>query len=569
MTEGASTTDEAADTGMMGWDEAVAVVTEPGGRFAMTEAEIDGRVVPVFENAPPSLRVLFELAGAGHGDKPFLVYEDERAGFAETMGAAGAAGHLLIDRYGIQPGDRVAIVMRNYPEWIQAFMAITSIGAIAVAVNAWWTTEELDYGLRDCGARLVIIDEERIERIEPLLAPIGLDAVVVRAAGDVPDGIDRWEDVIDASASMPEVEVHPDDDAVILYTSGTTGHPKGAVSTHRAVITALVAFGCRAAVNATRFPKEREHPFATAYILIVPLFHATGLIPVMLGCVAAGSKLVVMYKWNPERALELIEREQVTALVGVPTMSWDLLHSPDFDRRDTSSLQSVGGGGAPAPPELVRRIEENFPRGRPSIGYGMTETNAYGPQNTGDDYLRKPTSTGRAVPAMAVQIQDEDGREVPIGEVGEICFKGASLIRGYWNKPEATAETIRNGWLRSGDIGRMDDEGFVYVEDRAKDMVLRAGENVYSAEVEAAIYEVPGVREAAVFGLPHERLGEEVACSVVVDDTFDEETFDAVLDEKLAAFMIPSQVDLRRDPLPRNANGKVLKRDLRDEMAGA
>jgi long-chain acyl-CoA synthetase len=569
MTDRPAQRDDAADTAVMSWDEAVAQVTAPGRRFALIEAEVGGRVVPVFESTPPSLRVLFELAGAGHGDKPFLVYGDERLSFAGTVAAAGAVGHLLIDRYGITPGDRVAIVMRNYPEWIQAFMAITSIGAIAVAMNAWWTTEELDYGLRDCGARLVILDEERLERMEPLRSSLDLSEVVVRAEGPVPAGVDRWEDVVDPSAALPEVAVHPDDDAIILYTSGTTGHPKGAVSTHRAVITALVAFGCRAAVNAARFPAEREHPFPTAYILIVPLFHATGLIPVMLGCVASGSKLVVMHKWDPERALELIERERVTALVGVPTMSWDLLQSPDFDRRDTSSLQSVGGGGAPAPPELVRRIEENFPRGRPSIGYGMTETNAYGPQNTGDDYVRKPTSSGRAVPALAVQIQDGDGNEVPTGEVGEICFRGASLIRGYWNKPEATAETIRDGWLRSGDIGRIDDEGFVYVEDRAKDMVIRAGENVYSAEVEAAVYEVPGVREAAVFGLPHERLGEEVACAVVVDDDFDVARFDAVLAEKLAPFMIPSRVDVRRDPLPRNANGKILKRAIRDELIGA
>ena len=561
-------TDTTADTGAMSWGEAVAQVTAPGGRFAMVDAEVNGQVLPVFESAPPSLRALFELAGAGHGDKPFLVYEDERTSFAETLTAAGAVGHLLVDRYGVQPGDRVAIVMRNYPEWVQAFVAVTSVGAIAVALNAWWTTEELDYGLRDCGAKLVFVDEERVDRVEPLRDQLGLDVVAVRADGDVPDSVDRFEEVIDPTAPMPAVTVDPDDDAVILYTSGTTGHPKGAVSTHRAVITALMAFGCRAAVNATRFPKEREHPYATAYILIVPLFHATGLIPVLLGCIAAGSKLVIMYKWDPDRALELIEREQVTAFVGVPTMSWDLLQSPDFDRRDTSSLQSVGGGGAPAPPELVRRIEENFPRGRPAIGYGMTETNAYGPQNAGDDYLRKPTSTGRAVPAMAVQVQDDEGNEIPTGEVGEICFKGASVIRGYWNKPEATAETIRDGWLRSGDIGRIDEEGFVYVEDRAKDMVLRAGENVYSAEVEAAIYEVPGVREAAVFGLPHERLGEEVACAVVVDDDFDLDAFEAVLAEKLAAFMIPSRVDVRTETLPRNANGKILKRTLRDQLAG-
>ena len=569
MTDGASESDPNTDTGVMSWDDAVAQVTAPGTRFATTEAVVDGHTVQVFESSPGTLRVLFELAGPGHGDKPFLVYEDERLTFAETVAAAGAVGHLLVDRYGIRPGDRVAIVMRNYPEWIQAFMAITSIGAIAVAMNAWWTTEELEYGLNDCGARVVFVDDERVGRVDPLREPLDLTVVAVRAEGDLPDGVDRFEEVVDPEATMPDVPVGPDDDAVILYTSGTTGHPKGAVSTHQAVTTALMAFGCRAAVNAVRFPRESEHPYPSAYILIVPLFHATGLIPVMLGCVAAGSKLVIMYKWDPDRALELIERERVTAFVGVPTMSWDLLGADTFDQRDTSSLQAIGGGGAPAPPELVRRIEENFPSGRPAIGYGMTETNAYGPQNAGDDYLRKPTSTGRAVPVMQVQVQDEDGNEVPTGEVGEICFKGASLIRGYWNNPEATAETIRDGWLRSGDIGRVDEEGFLYVEDRAKDMVIRAGENIYCAEVEAAIYLLPGVREAAAFGLPHERLGEELACAVVVDDDFDPDGFESALGEHLAPFKIPSRVEIRHEALPRNANGKIVKRALRDELTGS
>ncbi|MEL7209628.1 MAG: class I adenylate-forming enzyme family protein, partial [Actinomycetota bacterium] len=421
----------------MSWDDAVAQVTAPGGRFSMTEATIGERTVAVFEHTPPSLRALYELAGAGHDDKPFLVYEDERSTFAETVAAAGAMAHLLSERYGVGKGDRVAIVMRNYPEWIHGFLAITSLGAIAVAVNAWWTTEELDYGLRDCGATVVLADEERVERLAPLREPLDLSIVVVRAdaGATLPDGVDRLEDVLDPTAEMPEADIDPDDDAVILYTSGTTGHPKGAVSSHRAVLTALLAFGCRAAVNAARFPATRQHPYPSAYILIVPLFHATGLIPVMLGCIAAGSKLVVMYKWDPDRALELIERERVTAFVGVPTMSWDLLESPDFDERDTSSLQSVGGGGAPAPPELVRRIEENFPRGRPAIGYGMTETNAYGPQNAGDDYVRKPRSSGRAVSVLEVECFDENMNVVPRGEVGEICFRGPNLIRGYWNKP--------------------------------------------------------------------------------------------------------------------------------------
>jgi len=368
---------------------------------------------------------------------------------------------------------------------------------------------------------------------------------------------------------MPEVEVGPEMDATILYTSGTTGRPKGAVSTHHAVLSALLAFGCAAALRSLLVPEsaeQRKHP--TSFILAVPLFHVTGCVAVMLSSFASGCKLVMMHKWNAERALELIERERVTNFVGVPTMSWDLLESPDFARRDTSSLKAVGGGGAPAPPELVRRIDRGFRNGAPGIGYGMTETNAYGPQNAGPDYLRKPTSCGRTVPIVQIKVADESGRPLPTGAVGEIFFRGPHLIRGYWNRPDATAETIVNGWLRSGDLGRMDDEGFLYVEDRAKDMVLRAGENVYCAEVEAAIYEHPAVYEAAVFGLPHERLGEEVAAKVYLKPgcRLDTAALQQHVRERLAGFKVPTVIEFAEAPLPRNASGKILKREIRDAL---
>ena len=361
-------------------------------------------------------------------------------------------------------------------------------------------------------------------------------------------------------------------DATILYTSGTTGHPKGAVSTHRAVLTALLSFSCRAAVNsALGVGPRKPQKVPTSFILIVPLFHVTGCVAVLLSCFGSGAKLVFMHKWNAARALELIEREQVTNFVGVPTQSWDLLECPDFAARDTSSLVSVGGGGAPAPPELVRRVDTSFASARPGIGYGMTETNAYGPGNSGDDYLRKPTSCGRVLPSVELRVTDDAGNVLGPNEVGEIWFRGANLIRGYWNRPDATAETIVDGWLRSGDIGRIDEEGFVYVQDRAKDMVLRAGENVYCAEVEAAIYQHPDVYEAAVFGVPHERLGEEVAAAIVPKPgrSIDESALRAFLAEHLAPFKIPSRIALHAEQLPRNPAGKILKRALRDELVGA
>jgi long-chain acyl-CoA synthetase len=288
----------------------------------------------------------------------------------------------------------------------------------------------------------------------------------------------------------------------------------------------------------------------------------------MLSCFTFGMKLVMMHRWDPERALELIERERITTFVGVPTQSWDLLECPRFSEFDTSSLRSVGGGGAPAPPALVKRVAGSFSKGRPNIGYGMTETNAYGPGNSGRDYIDHPTSTGRATPILDISIRDPDGAALPPGRSGEIWLKSPTLIRGYWGRPEATAEAFVDGWLRTGDIGHLDDEGFLYVEDRLKDMILRAGENVYSAEVEAAIYEHPGVYEAAVFGVPHPRLGEEVA-AVVVGKEGGELTVESLKDHlgaRLAPFKVPTRIALVDHQLPRNAAGKVLKTQLREEL---
>jgi long-chain acyl-CoA synthetase len=549
----------------MTYEDAIAAVTAPGERFETTEAEIQGWKVTLFRNAPPSLREIVATA-RGRGDDIFLVYEDERWTFTHFADQVDALGAALVERYGVTKGDRVAIGMRNYPEWVVSFAAITSIGAISVSLNAWWTEDELAYALEDCGAKVLIADRERLDRSATARKRLGIDAIVVR--DDAGDDADRWDDVVVPGAAMPDVRVDPDDDATILYTSGTTGHPKGAVSTHRAIVQALLGFGCRSTVERMRNPDAPPSDTPLAFILVVPLFHVTGCVPVMLSCLASGLKLVIMYKWDPERALELIERERVTNFVGVPTQNWDLLASPRFEDHDTSSLRNVGGGGAPAPPELVRRMQSNFPKASPGIGYGMTETNAYGPQNSGADYVAHPTSTGRATPILQIEVRDHNDVALPTGERGEIWFKGPHLIRGYWNKPDATSEVIVDGWLRSGDIGRIDEEGFVYVEDRAKDMVLRGGENVYCAEVEAALYEHPSVHEAAVFGVPHERLGEEVVAAVMplAGTTVTEAELQAHVAERLAPFKVPSRITIFEEPLPRNASGKILKRELRDQL---
>jgi long-chain acyl-CoA synthetase len=557
----------------LSYDEAYAAVTGPGQPFELVDQSVDGVEYRMFKHAPPTLGQVF--AGARGATSTFLVYEDERWTFDDTMGHVDALAHALVHRFGIAKGDRVGIAMRNLPEWIVSFAAILSIGAVSVSLNAWWTETEVDYAIADSGLSLLIADPERIERAHDAAHARDIPMIVVRADDiePVPTGVHRYGEVVSLGDAMPVVEVGPSDDATILYTSGTTGFPKGAVSTHRAVTQSMMAFWAGATIMTAR---KGDNPLAgggnpPCFILIVPLFHVTGCVPVMLSCFGMKMKLVMMHRWDPETALRLIEAEKVTAFVGVPTQSWDLLESPSFAKYDTSSLATIGGGGAPAPVKLVDRVEKGFSRGRPNIGYGMTETNAFGPGNSGDDYVTHPTSTGRArTTIMDTEIRDGDGRPVPVGERGEIWMKGPNLIRGYWNKPEATAETLVDGWLASGDLGRIDDEGFLYIEDRAKDMVLRAGENVYCAEVESAIYDHPGVYEAAVFGVPHERLGEEVAC-VIHRQPDSDLTADGLRDflaGTLAAFKIPTRIAFSQERLPRNPSGKILKRELRATYFG-
>jgi long-chain acyl-CoA synthetase len=548
------------------FEEAIAEISAPGQPFEIIEVEHDGVTNRVFKNSPSNLRQFFDLARGV--ETTFLVYEDEEWSFNRVMHEVDALGDALVHHYGIKVGDRVGIAMRNYPEWVISFAAITSVGAISVSLNAWWTGEELDFAINDSGLSLLIGDGERIQRATEPCARAGARLLGVRLDRDQTyDGaVERWDEVVVSGAAMPEVELSPELDATILYTSGTTGFPKGAVSTHGAICQTIMSFSSSGAIQAARRDEGQTMPSEPpCFILIVPLFHVTGCIPVMMSCFSWHFKLVMMYKWEPERALELIERHRVTAFVGVPTQAWDLMESPSFSKYDTSSLATVGGGGAPAPTTLVERVEHSFKKGRPNLGYGMTETNAYGPGNYGDDYVSHPTSTGR-VPTivMDVDIRDESQHSRALGESGEIWLKTPTMIRGYWRKPEESAATIVRGWLRTGDLGHISDEGFLYVEDRLKDMILRGGENVYSAQVESAIYEHPAVYEAAVFALPDERLGEEVAAVIMVREgaTLSVEELRDFLAPRLAAYMIPSRVAFTSEPLPRNPAGKLLKREM-------
>ncbi|MDE3008548.1 MAG: AMP-binding protein [Acidobacteriota bacterium] len=551
---------------MRSLETVIAEVSAPGQPFEVINVEKNGTTIRHFKNAPRNLRSFFDSARGL--EQTFLVYEDEEWTFAAVMREVDALAYALVHDLGVKKGDRVGVAMRNYPEWIISFAAITSIGAISVSLNAWWTETEIDYAVNDAGLSVLIGDHERVLRASAPCANAGVTLIGVRLHDDVlyPEGVRHWRDVVVEGATMPDVDVGPDDDATILYTSGTTGFPKGAVSTNGAVSQAIMAYACNGALQAARRePGETGSGLAPCFILIVPLFHVTGCVPVMLSCFSWHFKLVMMYRWEPDRALELIERHRVTAFVGVPTQSWDLMESPNFEKYDTSSLVSIGGGGAPAPTTLVARVEKSFKNGGPTLGYGMTETNAYGPGNYGEDYLTHPRSTGR-VPTivMDVEIRDEQANPLPRGASGEIWMKSPALIRGYWGRPEATAETLVGGWLRTGDLGHIDEDGFLYIEDRVKDMILRGGENVYSAEVESAIYEHPAVYEAAVFGVAHERLGEEVACVVMAREgaELSEEELRDYLKGRLAPFKIPSRVVITHQPLPRNPAGKFLKREM-------
>jgi long-chain acyl-CoA synthetase len=559
----------------LSWTEAQDTILNPGSgtMFELETATVLGVEMEVFKHAPKNLALVLQGA-RGHGDKTFLLYEGERYTFARVMDEVDGLAHLLVNKYGVKKGDRVAVAMRNFPEWIISFAAIISVGAVNVSFNAWWTEDEMEFALNDCGAKVLIADQQRIDTAHHSCRALGIKMLAVRPETEVGPDIDEWAKEVKSGLGPLVVDIDPDDDCTILYTSGTTGRPKGAVSTHRALISSLMAFSARNGVLALASDPEPVDPndpvFDTSFILIVPLFHVTGCVPVMLSCFMAGLKLVIMYKWDAGKALPIIEEERITNFVGVPTQSWDLVNHPDFEKYDTTSLKAVGGGGAPAPAALVDKVAKSIKKGGPQLGYGMTETNAFGPGNLGKFYLERPTSTGRAIRPMGVQVWDPVTKEVlGVGEYGEIMMSGPMLIRGYWNRPDATAETIENGWLHTGDGGYIDEEGFLFIKDRIKDMILRGGENIFCSEVEGSIYEHPSVHEVAVFGVPHERLGEEVAVAIKVTDgaSLTAEDLWKFLDGKISSFKVPSHVVIMNEELPRNAAGKFLKTALRDMVA--
>jgi long-chain acyl-CoA synthetase len=565
--------------------EAHRLLTQPGSRFEIEERVIRGIPTKVWKNAPPTLRDVF-LNARAFKDREFVVYEHDRATYEAFARATIALAHQL-QADGVRKGDRVAVIMRNLPEWPVAFFAGVLCGAIVTPLNAWWTGPELQYGLADSGTKVAFVDDERLERIAPHLDDLPeLTRVYVsrltaepvdgrvRRLEDVIGGVNHWGELPDRP--LPDVPLDPEDDATILYTSGTTGKPKGALGTHRNMTSNIGAGGISAARNFVRagepLPESDPHKLPQRVtLLVVPLFHATGLSATLGPTMNAGGKLVFMRKWEAEPAMQIIEREKVNSTGGVPTIAWQLIEHPARTRYDLSSLQAVTYGGAPSAPELVRKIAETFPGSAPGNGWGMTETTATFTSHLGKDYENRPDSAGPAAPVGEMQIRDPaDGATVlPAGAVGELWVKGPQVVKGYWNKPEATAETFVDGWLRTGDLARIDEEGFLFIIDRAKDMLIRGGENIYCVEVENVLYEHPDVMDAAIVGVPHKTLGEEPAAVVHLKPgglATEQELRDLVR-SKLAAFKTPVKVVFWPEPLPRNANGKILKTELKKVVA--
>jgi long-chain acyl-CoA synthetase len=546
--------------------QAHARLTAPGAAFETTEALVRGVPLRIWKHVPATAAEAFAQART-FGEREFLVYRDERVSYEAFTRAALRVAALLAER-GLRKGDRVALVMRNLPEWPVVFMGAALAGAIAVPLNAWWTGTELAYGLLDCGARFVFADAERLARLKDL--PPAVEQVFVTRAANPPPGVTVLEEVIGAPAHwrdlpqspLPDVALFPEDDATIFYTSGTTGAPKGALGTHRALTTNIFAMPFSQARNALRLgapiPGSSKQRIT---LLVVPFFHVIGSLSVLLPSMAAGGKLVLMRKFEPEEALALIARERVTVTGGVPAVPLSLLEH--VQGHDLSLLELITFGGAPAPASLARRIRDEL-GAMPGQGWGMTETSATCTSHSGEDYLHRPASCGPALPVCGLKIM-KDGVEHPAGTAGELWAFGPNIVKGYWNRPEATAESFRDGWLKTGDLAVLDGEGFCTILDRGEDMLIRGGENIYCIEVENILSTHPAVADAALIGLAHPQLGEVPAALVQLRPgaELSAVALQAFAAERLAAFKVPVEVRLSHQALPRNQAGKLVKNQLR------
>ena len=566
--------------------EVRAQLTGPGGMFEVVTETVGGRPMQVYKDRMRSLAEILAGARQRGDERTFLVYGDDTWGYRRFVDTSNGVARELADRCGVAPGDRVAVLSQNNPEWCLAFWATVSSGAILVGLNGWWKADEIVYGLTDSGAKVLVADRKRFERIADRLdeAP-DLRHVFLVGCGpeDFPGAatggavqIHRFDELTASpTEQVPDADIAEDDPAVIFYTSGTTGRSKGAVSTHRSMIANLqntlytTVAGAMAGGTSPLDGSGR-----TVSLLTSPLFHVSGCHSGLVVGMLAGVEIVIPAgRFDPETALRLIEQHGVTVWATVPTMVWRVCEYPGRHDYDTSSVKTVAFGGSPSADELQRKVRETFPNVRStSNAYGLTETSSVATVNSGADAVRKPWSVGPPVPTVEIRIEAPDGTEAPLGEPGEVCVRGPILMKGYWGKPEATAEAIdEDGWLHTGDVGTLDDEGFLTITDRKKDMIIRGGENVYCVEIENRLVDHAAIADAAVVGVPHPSLGEEVKAIVQVEPGASL-TADEVrqwVAAELADFKVPAYVELRDQPLPRNASGKLLKNVLRGDGAAA
>lgn len=549
--------------------KATEMLTGEGAPMALTHHKAYGVDLPMIATAPPALPHYFAYFCMQHGDTPFIVDGEERLSFAQTYAAADRVAKALIKNHNVQRGDRIGIAMRNAPSWIVLYMGVLMAGGCATLLNGWWQGSELAEGIDAVGANLVLADAQRAAR----LADVGYSGGARIVGLDISAELEKALGPVLGDADLSDVtlpEMTGDDLATILFTSGSTGQSKGAFSTHRAVVQGTFNYIAQALVmlqlateDGTISADRPQH----ATLLTVPLFHVTGEVPVMLVSFAIGRKIVMMPKWNVVTAMELIQKEKITNFTGVPLMSFELMSHPDRHKYDLSTLQGLAGGGAPRPVEHVKRIAEEFPTAPPALGYGLTETNGIGAGNFSTNYLEKPNSTGLpSKPLVDMAILDDAGKPVPQGERGEVSIRSVALFSGYWNRPDATADCMtEDGYFRTGDIGYLDPDGYLFIVDRKKDIIIRGGENISCQELEAAIYEHPAVAEACVFGLPDERLGELPGAVVYIHpgQSIDEAGLATFLKERIAGFKVPEKIWFEADNLPRLGTEKIDKVSLR------